>query len=57
MNLVGFDYENKKDKELTKLFIESKTTKKYILGINKLTKSVLKYIDVDGVIDDFTRLQ
>lgn len=57
MNLVGFDYENKKDKELTKLFITCPTTKKYILGINKLTKSVLKHIQVDGIIDDFTRVQ
>lgn len=39
------------------LFISSKLTKKYILGINKLTKSVLKHIEVDGIIDDFTRVQ
>jgi len=42
---------------LVELFISSKTTKKYILGINKLTKSVLKHIEVDGIIDDFTRVQ
>lgn len=57
MNLVSFKYENKKDKELTKLFISSSKYKKYILGINKLSKSVLKYIKVDGIIDDFTRVQ
>lgn len=57
MNLVGFEYENKKDKELTQLFISSSNIKKYILGINKLTKSILKYIEVDGIIDDFTRVQ
>jgi len=57
VNLVGFDYVNKKDKELTQLFMESKNVKKYILGINKLTKSVLKHIEVDGIIDDFTRVQ
>ena len=57
MNLVGFDYINEKDKNLTELFIKSKNTKKYILGINKLTKSVLKFIEVDGIIDDFTRVQ
>lgn len=57
MNLVGLDYINEKDKELTKLFIESKNVKKYILGINKLGKSVLKYLEVDGIIDDFTRVQ
>ena len=50
MNLVGIDYVNEKDKELTKLFIESKNIKKYILGINKLGKSVLKYLEVDGII-------
>lgn len=57
MNLVGLDYVNDKDKELTKLFIESKGIKKYILGINKLGKSVLKHLEVDGIIDDFTRVQ
>jgi len=55
--LVSLDYINKKDKELVELFISSKTTKKYILGINKLTKSVLKHVEVDGIIDDFTRVQ
>ncbi len=55
--LVNFDYINQRDKELVKLFISSTSTKKYILGINKLTKSVLKYLEVDGIIDDFTRVQ
>jgi len=55
--LVNFNYINKKDRELVELFISSKTTKKYILGINRLTKSVLKHIEVDGIIDDFTRVQ
>ena len=50
MNLVGLDYVNKKDKELTKLFIESNNIKKYILGINKLGKSVLKHLEVDGML-------
>ena len=57
MNLVSFDYENLKDKELTELFISSPHIKKYILGINKLTKSILKHVQVDGIIDDFTRVQ
>lgn len=57
MNLVGFDYKNLKDKELTQLFISSPHIKKYILGINKLTKSILKHVQVDGIIDDFTRVQ
>ena len=56
MNLVGFDYINKKDKELVELFISSSTVKKYILGINKLGKCVAKQIDVEGIIDDFSRV-
>lgn len=55
--LVNFDYINKKDKELVELFISSTSAKKYILGINKLTKSVLKHLEVDGIIDDFSRVQ
>ena len=39
------------------LFISCPTTKKYVLGINKLTKSVLKFVEVDGIIDDFSRVQ
>ena len=56
-NLVDFRYINQKDKELVEIFLSSKNIKRYILGINKFTKSVLKYIEVDGVIDDFTRVQ
>ena len=55
--LIDADYINQKDKELVELFLSSTSTKKYILGINKLTKSVKKFIEVDGVIDDFTRVQ
>jgi FkbM family methyltransferase len=57
MQLINLDYVNQKDKELVELFITSSSIKKYILGINKLTKSVLKHIEVDGIIDDFTRVQ
>ncbi len=57
MNLVDFDYINKDDKELTQLFISSNSVKKYILGINKLTKSVLRHVEVDGIFDDFSRVQ
>ena len=56
MKVVDFDYVNKKDKELSELFLQSNGIKKYILGINKLSKSVLKHIEVDGIIDDFTRV-
>ena len=57
MKLIDTDYINEKDKKLVELFISHAPIKKYILGINKLTKSVLKHIEVDGVIDDFTRVQ
>jgi FkbM family methyltransferase len=55
--IIPQDYINNQDKELVELFISNTTTKKYILGINKLTKSVLKHIQIDGIIDDFTRVQ
>ena len=55
-NIISLDYINQRDKELTQLFISSKDRKKYILGINKLTRSVKKYVEVDGIIDDFTRI-
>jgi len=56
MNLIDYNYVNQKDKDLVEQFINS-NRKKYIIGINKFTKQVLKYVDVDGVIDDFTRVQ
>jgi len=56
-NIIDINYINQKDKNLVETFISSTTKKRYILGINKLTKSVLKYIKVDGIIDDFTRVQ
>lgn len=57
MNLISTSYENIKDKALVKSFIEDTNIKKYILGINKLGKSVQKFIEVDGIIDDFSRVQ
>ena len=56
-NIVDIDYVNEKERKLTQLFISSTSIKKYILGINKFTRSVLEYIKVDGIIDDFTRVQ
>lgn len=56
-NLINVEYVNDLDKKLVNDFIHKKDTKKYILGINKLTKSVRKLVDIDGVIDDFTRIQ
>ncbi len=57
-NLVDFNYINKKDRELTELFLSSFTPqKRYILGINKPTKSILKHVEVDGIIYDFSRVQ
>jgi len=57
MNLINLEYINEKDKNLVQTFITNNATKKYILGINKLTKSVQKLVKVDGIIDDFTRVQ
>jgi len=56
-NIIDYNYINEKDKYLTNEFISNKNIKKYILGVNKLTKSVSKYIEVDGIIDDFSRTQ
>ncbi len=56
MDLIDIDYINEKDYKLVQEFINSTTRKKFILGINKLTKSVQKYVEVDGIIDDFTRV-
>ena len=55
--IISTNYINEKDKKLVELFISSKSRKKYILGINRLTKSVQKHIKVDGIIDDFSRVQ
>ncbi len=57
MNLLDFNYINQRDKELTELFVSCTQVKKYVLGINKLTKNIIKHIEIDGVIDDFTRVQ
>ncbi|WP_419769107.1 MAG: FkbM family methyltransferase [Candidatus Marinarcus sp.] len=57
MHLIDFDYINETQRALVEEFIHSTKRKKYILGINKFTKSVLKYVEVDGIIDDFTRVQ
>ena len=55
--IVNSSFINEKDKELVRRFISKTPVKKYILGINKLTKSVLRHVEVDGVIDDFSRVQ
>jgi len=57
MQIIEPSYENSAEKALVEEFLKSGGRKKYILGINKLTKSVQKNIRVDGVIDDFTRVQ
>ncbi|MGB3751423.1 MAG: FkbM family methyltransferase [Arcobacteraceae bacterium] len=56
-NIIDTNYINQNDKTLVDEFINNSNIKKYILGINKLSKSVLKHIKVDGIIDDFTRVQ
>ena len=57
MQTIEPSYENSADKALVEEFLKSGGRKKYILGINKLTKSVQKHIKIDGIIDDFTRVQ
>ena len=57
MELISTNYINRKDKALVEKFIHGNLQKKFILGINKYTKSIQKYIKVDGIIDDFTRIQ
>jgi len=58
LDLKTFDYVNTKEKKLVSQFVDPNTTqKKYILGINKFTKSTQKLIQIDGIIDDFTRVQ
>ena len=56
-NIIDKNYVNEYDKNLVEKFIYDRDIKKYILGINKLTKSVKKHIEIDGIIDDFTRVQ
>ena len=55
-NIIDTAYINKAEQNLVKEFILAKR-KIYILGINKLSKSIVKHIQVDGLIDDFTRIQ
>lgn len=57
MQTIDYSYENSADRALVEKFLSDCEEKKYILGINKLTKSLLKHIKVDGIIDDFTRVQ
>ena len=56
-NLVDIKYINKNDKNLVDNFVSNNYIRKYVLGINKLTKSVQRFIKIDGIIDDFTRVQ
>ena len=55
--IIDLEYINRYEKDLVDLFLSSRKTKKYLLGINKLTKSVLKHVEIDGIIDDFSRVQ
>ncbi len=56
-NIIDTNYINQNDLNLVKLFLDKSTKKKYILGVNKFTKAIQKQIQVDGIIDDFTRIQ
>lgn len=55
--LIESSYVNENEKALSLEFLHGTSKKKYILGINKLTKSVQKFVKVDGIIDDFSRVQ
>lgn len=55
MQLVDFDYINQNEEALTQRFLSCRSVKKYILGINKLTKSVLRH--VEEVIKNFPDFQ
>lgn len=57
MQLVSSHYVNAKEQKLINEFLSSNNRKKYILGINAFTKSVQKHIQIEGIIDDFTRVQ
>lgn len=57
MQLIDFNYVNAREKTLAEEFLYSKKRKRYVLGINKLSRSLLRLVEVDGVIDDFTRVQ
>ncbi|MBN2815942.1 MAG: FkbM family methyltransferase [Campylobacterales bacterium] len=57
MDLIDPSYINEEEKYLAQIFLHDNSVKKYILGINKLTRSLLKNISVTGIIDDFTRIQ
>jgi FkbM family methyltransferase len=57
LNLINTTYCNNIDKEFTYEFMYNTNIKKYILGVNKFTKSILNHLEVDGIIDDFTRVQ
>lgn len=57
MNLVGFENINEEQRRLVERFLLNNEVKKYILGINKYTKAIAKQVPVNGIIDDFTRVQ
>ena len=57
LKLIESDYVNSTDRELVTLFLSDTKVKKFILGINRLTRSLQKLVKVDGIIDDFTRVQ
>ena len=43
MQLIDIDYVNEKEQALVEIFLHDTKRKKYILGINRLTKSVQKF--------------
>ncbi len=53
MQLENFNYINETDQNICKEFLESKN-KRFVLGRNKWSKSILSLLDIAGIVDDFT---
>jgi FkbM family methyltransferase len=53
MQLENFDYINKTDKKVCEDFLNFRN-KRFVLGRNKWSKSIITLLEVIGVIDDFT---
>ena len=57
MEVISNPYVSIEQKALVEEFLSNNQRRKYLLGINKLSRSILKLMDVDGIIDDFSRVQ
>ncbi len=52
--LIKENYANKKKQLLVEEFINNSIKKKYVLGRNKWASSLIPFLQIDGIIDDFT---